>query len=120
MSATYDSNDPGQIVISFGNYQGVAQQFAVVGNLPDPAAVFEASGLVKYELGQIQPYSGTTSIAWDAKSYLPHMRVRAAGSVVGTVLMQMVGMRSLKMEIFPGKSAGQVNGFDSGALMYER
>jgi hypothetical protein len=29
-------------------------------------------------------------------------------------------MRSLKMEIFPGKSAGQVNGFDSGALMYER
>jgi hypothetical protein len=59
-------------------------------------------------------------VAWDAKTYLPHMRVRAAGGLMGTVLMQLVGTRSLEMEIFPGKAAGQVNGFDSGTLMYER
>jgi hypothetical protein len=40
--------------------------------------------------------------------------------VLGTVLMQLVGQRLLKMEIFPGKTAAQVNGFDSAALMYER
>jgi hypothetical protein len=39
---------------------------------------------------------------------------------MGTVLMQLAGTRSLEMEIFPGKAAGQVNGFDSGTLMYER
>jgi hypothetical protein len=38
-------------------------------------------------------------VAWDAKTYLPHMRVRAAGGLMGTVLMQLAG---LEMEIFPG------------------
>jgi hypothetical protein len=40
--------------------------------------------------------------------------------VIGTVLMQMIGPRSLKMETFPGKSASQVGGFDSNAVMFER
>ena len=64
--------------------------------------------------------SATTGKAWDSRSYLPHMRVRAAGGVAGTVLMQLVGKRSLRVETFPGKQAAQVSGFDSGALMYER
>jgi hypothetical protein len=120
LAVVYDGNDPGQVDISFGNYQGVAQQFAVFGNTPDPGAVSESTGLVKYELGQIQSYSAATGIAWDAKTYLPHMRVRASGGVMGTVLVQLVGPRSLKVEIFPGKKASTVSGFDSGVQMYER
>jgi hypothetical protein len=120
LAIVYDGNDPGQVDMSFGNYQGVAQQFAVVGSTPDPATVAQSSGLVKYELGQIQSYSATTGAEWDAKTYLPHMRVRAAGGVLGTVLVQLVGERSLKVEIFPGKSAAAVTGFDSSALLYER
>jgi hypothetical protein len=120
LAVVYDGNDPGQVDMSFGNYRGVAQQFAVIGSMPDPATVAQSTGLVKYELGQIQSYSATTGAAWDAKTYLPHMRVRAAGGVLGTVLVQLVGERSLKVEIFPGKTAAAVTGFDSNALLYER
>ncbi len=120
LAVVYDANDPSQIVISFGNYQGQPQQFAVVGNTPDPATVSQASGLVAYELGQIVPYSGDTGQAWDHMSYLPHIKVRAGTPASGTVLMQMVAQRQLKMEVFPGKTAAQVNEFDSGALLYER
>ena len=120
LAVVYDGNDPAQVEISFGNYQGMARQFAAFGSTPDPATVGESTGLVKYELGELQPYSAVTGVAWDTTTYLPHMRVRATGGVIGTVLMQLVGTRSLKMEIFPGKTASQVGGFDSTALMYER
>lgn len=120
LSVVYDANDPGQIEVSFGSYQGVAQQFAVIGNTPDPATVGVSTGSIEYELGQVQPYSGTTGLLWDSRSYMPHLRVRAGGSVIGTVLLELAGTRSLRMEIFPGKAAVQVTGFDSGALMYER
>ena len=119
LSVVPDGNDPEQTDISFGDYQGQPQQFAVVGNTPDPATVDQSSGLIKYELGQIEHYSADTGHSWDEKEYLPHIKT-TAGPAVGTVLMQLVGQRSLKMEIFPGKTAVQVSGFDANALMYER
>jgi hypothetical protein len=119
LSVVYDGNDPTQIDISFGNYEGQPQQFAVVGNTPDPAKVDQSTGLVKYELGQIEHYSADTGEPWDNSSYLPHIKTKA-GSVVGTVLMQVTGQRTLKMEIFPGQTAAQVSGFDSSALTYVR
>ena len=45
---------------------------------------------------------------------------RASTPPVGMVLMQMVGERQLKVEVFPGSTAAQVAGFDSNALIYER
>jgi hypothetical protein len=120
LSVVYDGNDPSQIVISFGNYQGQPEQFAVVGNTPDPATVSRAAGLVTYELGQIVTYSGDTGQPWDGKSYIPNIKARANTPPVGTVLMQMVGDRELKVEAFPGLIAAQVNGFDSSALIYKR
>jgi hypothetical protein len=115
-----DGNDPGQIDISIGNYQGMARQFAVIGNSPDPATVAESTGLVRYELGQVETYSASTGQRWDGKTYVPHVRTRAAGGVLGMVLMQMMATRSLKVEIFPGKSSSQVAGFDASAVMFER
>lgn len=120
LAVVYDGNDPDQIDISFGNYQGQAQQFAVIGNSPDPATVSQATGLIKYELGRIVTYRGDTGQLWDHMTYIPHVRTRADSIVEGTVLMQLIGRRQLKMEIFPDKSATQVHGFDSGALLYER
>jgi hypothetical protein len=120
LAVVYDGNDPRQVDISFGNYQGTPQQFAVVGNTPDPATVDQSTGLVRYELGQIEHYSADTGLAGDNISFLPHIRTRAGTGVMGTVLMQLVDTRSLKVEIFPGKPAGAVTGFDSGALMYGR
>ena len=40
--------------------------------------------------------------------------------MIGTVLLQLMAPRSLKVEIFPGKTANQVAGFDANAVMYER
>jgi len=120
LAVVYDGNDRAQIVVSFGNYQGKAQQFAVVGNSPDPAGVDQSTGVIKYELGQIEHYSADTGRVWDNRTYLSHIRTRAGRDVMGTVLFQLVDGRSLRMEIFPGKRAAEVDGFDSGALMYER
>lgn len=120
LSVVPDGNDPGQIDISFGNYQGQPQQFAVIGNSPDPAKVSESSGLIKYQLGQIENYSAETGDSWIHFAYLPHIRTRARSNVQGTVLLQLVGKRKLKMEIFPGKKAEEVSSFDPKALIYER
>jgi hypothetical protein len=120
LSIVPDGNDPTQIVISLGDYQGQAQQFATFAKQPDPASVDQSTGLVKYELGQIQVYSATTGQAWGGQQYLPHIRARASGPVAGTILVQLTGMRELKMETFPNKTAAQVRGFDGGALAYER
>jgi hypothetical protein len=119
LSVVYDGNDPRQVVISFGDYRGQPQQFAVVGNTPDPASVDQASGLIKCELGQIQHYAAGTGKPWDAQQYLPHVTTRA-GPTVGTILMQLTGQRQLKMEIFAGKTASQVIGFDANAELFER
>jgi hypothetical protein len=120
LAVVYDGNDPGQIDVSIGNYQGAARQFAVIGNSPDPANVAESTGLIRYELGVVETYALATGQRWDGKAYVPHIRTRASGGVIATVLMQMMAARSLKLEIFPGKSASQVAGFDANAVMFER
>ncbi|MBX4197242.1 hypothetical protein KW801_01650 [Candidatus Saccharibacteria bacterium] len=120
LSVVPDGNDPTWTDISFGDYQGQPQQFAVIGNTPDPAKVDSATGLVKFQLGQIEHYSATTGEIWGGQAYVPHIRTRANNNVKGTVLMQMTDKRTLKMEIFPGKTAAQVSGFDSSALIYTR
>ena len=63
----------------------------MIGDLPDPATVSQSTGLIRYELGLIQTYSASTG-------------------TIGTVLMQMIATRGIKVEIFPGKAAGQVAG----------
>ncbi len=120
LSVVYDGNDPTQSDVSFGNYQGQPQQFAVIGNTPDPAQVGQATGAVAYQLGQIETYRGDTGELWDHRSFLPHIRTRAGTSVMATVLFQLVSDRQLKVEIFPGRTVAQIQGFDASALVYER
>jgi hypothetical protein len=120
LSIVPDGNDPGWTDISFGSYQGQPQQFAVIGNTPDPAKVDLSTGLIKYQIGQIMHYSATTGEAWTGQTYVPHIRTKAGSGVMGTVLMQMTDKRTLKMEAFPGKTASQVSGFDATAKTYER
>jgi hypothetical protein len=120
LAVAYDANDPEQIDISLGDYQGAPQQFAVIGNAQDPAMVSESTGLVRYQLGSIEYFSAATGQLWDRHTFLAHIRTRASTSVMGTVLMQLMATRSLKLEIFPGKPAGQIAGFDAGAVMFER
>jgi hypothetical protein len=135
LSIAPDLYDPAATVISVGNYDsypkpspsidtstgdgsGARQYFAATGSA-DPAKVDQSSGLVKFELVERQWLTADGSL-WDNMSYTKAPKAKTNGSVKGTVLAQLLEKRKLKFEAFPGKSAGQVSGFDSNAKIYTR
>ncbi|HSX17084.1 MAG TPA: hypothetical protein VLH86_03225 [Patescibacteria group bacterium] len=104
-----DAITQGQIDISFGDYQGKATQFTAKAGSPDPATVGTNSGLTKYEfVSYVFADTPTGGIQQQNQQ------------VMGTVLFQLTGSRTLKMEAFPGKTAAQVSGFTSAVKTYER
>jgi len=120
LSIVPDGNDPTQVIVSIGDFNGQAEQFAVIGNTPDPATVSTNTGLVKYELGQIVYYSGDTGKVWDRLTYLPHLRTKASDFAAGTILVQLISPRVLQVEVFPDKTAAQTSTFTTNANLYER
>ena len=108
--------------MSIGDFGGQARQFGVRGNAPDPAVVGVATGLVKYELASYdyldlatgQPWHGGTFPSAGLKSQLQD------SPPGGTILVQLVGRRLLKVETFPGRTAAEVTGFTAAAKLYER
>ncbi len=119
LSFAYDHIDPTHIIISMGDYGGDAKQAAVKGNFPDPKDVSVSTGIVKYELAEID-YILENSQSWDRMSVVKNIKVRDSNNVEGTVLVQMLEDRKIKFEAFPGKTASQVTGFSGKAKVYER
>lgn len=113
-----DALTPDRFRVSLGDWQGEARQFGAKGNAPDPVSVSVASGLVKYELSQALYTSGGTY--WDGWSLVDDLGWENDGRVVGTVAVQLLEDRVLKVETFPGKTAGQVVGFTAATRLYER
>lgn len=99
-----------QMIVSIGDFDGRPRQFTVVGNGPDPMKVNAKDELVKYEL-TYAPFSGSG----EKIELPPQMR-----GVQGILLVQLIGDRKLKMEVFPGKSAQNVSEFTAQSRMYER
>jgi hypothetical protein len=120
LAVAYHAYDPTAIVVSLGNFQGKPRQFAVKGNAPDPAQVSVATGLVKYELMYWGYFDGNPGKTWDYRAPIDNFRVLPWGEVHGTVLMQLIAGRKLKVEVFPGRLAHEVNGFSNSAVTYER
>lgn len=118
LSVVYDYLDPAQIRVSLGNFGGYPKAFGVRGNTPDPAAVGEDSGLIKYELVKFDYYSGQNR--WDGIHLAQNLVAKNAEEVAGVVLFQLLPDGKLKVEAFPGQTALPVTGFTSLALMYER
>lgn len=116
----YDGLDPALLVVSLGDYAGEAKQFAVKGNAPDPARVGVGSGLVKYELVEINYVNKTTGQAWNRRSFMKGIKAVGESTVQGTVLVQLVAPRQMKLEVFPGKPATEVSDFTSRAQIFER
>jgi hypothetical protein len=105
-------------IVSIGNWQGTAQQFAAKGSF-DPAAVGTSTGPVKVELTGIEYVtSGGTPV--DPMHPQKGMKVYTGGTVSGTILFQVEKGEKLKVEKFPGKTAAQVSGFTSAAQTYTR
>ena len=121
LAIVYDYLDPTAIRISvggLGDYGGML--FGVRGNTPDPADVTPASGLVKYELMGTSWVVAATGERWDQSRH-PGSAIRAVSSDFrGTALVQMLGDRRIKMEVFLERAPDQVEGFTNGARIYER
>lgn len=121
LAIVYDYIDPTQIRFSIGDFDGKAAQFGVSGNAPDPANVGTESGVVKYELQYYDYYDKGTGKPWrTSDGPVANPGSRNFGSIRGTVLLQLVESRKLKLEIFPGQALGQVGGFTTSARIYER
>lgn len=120
LAFAYDGLDPSLVVVSLGNFAGEAKQFTVKGNAPNPARVNTASGPTAYELVDIVYWSGRTGKPWDRRSFIKGLRATGRLEVRGTVLVQMLAPRRLKLEVFPELSARDVTSFTSNARIYER
>jgi hypothetical protein len=121
LAFVYNELDPSSVEISIGSWDGddTGHQFAVVRNAPDPKEISVQSGAVKYELAY--PMSMTQDgNPWEQTVYAGPVRRVAGGEVAGTLLVQMLSDRQIRVERFPGKRAAEVSDFTSAAQMYER
>ncbi|HVL87559.1 MAG TPA: hypothetical protein VM681_06095 [Candidatus Thermoplasmatota archaeon] len=123
LSLVYDHLDPTQLRFSIGNWTpGREGQFGVRGNAPDWGDVSDATGRLAIELVQFQHYAANDPSRMGEVRLRPGdvPRARNLESVQGVALMELLAPRLLKLEVFPGKTAAEVDGFTDAARIYER
>ncbi len=95
LTFAYDMWDPDNILIAAGGTLELAPFYSgTIDNTPDPKDVSVATGLVKYELS----------------SYVHN----------GTLLVEMIKDRKIKVEVFPDLSKDEVSGYTENAKYYIR
>ncbi len=118
LAIAYDYIDPEHIVVSIGSYEGESKQFGVAGNDPDPSDIGTGT-LVKYGLVNFDYFDGDNR--WDRKSLVKGLKVKNSDErIIGTVLLELIEDRKLKMEIFNNKTPEEIEDFSENALIYER
>jgi hypothetical protein len=112
--------DPSVTIVSIGNWDDVARQYAVKGTV-DPAAVNSETGPVKYELVAFN-FVKSDGTQWFANGQAvgKGLQAKRETTVVGTIMFEVMAGEKLKVEKFIGKTATQVSGFTSAAVIYER
>ncbi len=118
LSIVPDYIDPNTTVVSIGNWQGTAKQFAVKGDA-DPSQVTVKNSPVKYELIELG-YETPTAAPWDGKSLIKGLKVSQRATQVGTIMFEVQSDGTLKVEKFPGLSADLVSAFGANAQIYVR
>lgn len=118
LAIAYNHIDPSLIMVSLGTYVDKAEQFAVKGNSPDPATIGKNGGIVKYELVDFDYFSDGQP--WDRMDLVKGIQAKGGQEVRGTVLLELIEDRKMKLEIFQGKIASEVSGFTQNAKFYER
>ena len=116
LAIAYDHVDPEQIRISIGTDFATDEEchycigaYGVRGNIPDPAEVSTETGLVKYELVGLERVGSS------------RQRTRHVdGEILGIFLVQILEERTIKAEVFKGKTATEVSGFSDSASLYHR
>ena len=116
-----DGIDPSVYSISIGSLLPNEQnQFGILGNGPDPAQVSVGTGLVVFELVQIGYIDAEGHIMHGLDHFVSGLRRNDSQQVIGTILMQLLEDRRLRVEAFMGRRASQVDAFTNAAVIYER
>lgn len=119
LSIAPDYIDAKSTVVSIGNWEGKAAQFAAKTAI-DPTAITKSNGPTKLELVQLN-HMLPSGQGWSGMSTPQKgITVSTNGSVLGTLLVEVQSGEKLKIEKFAGKTAGQVSGFTANAQTYER
>ncbi len=124
LAVVYDALDPTGLVVSIGSWNGEAKQFGVKGDAPNPKDISVSSGLVKYELLQLDWVVAATGDQWNRRQSTGAVKLKpienTPNAVRGTALFELVEPRRLKAEFFPGKTGAEVSGFTNAAMVYLR
>jgi hypothetical protein len=93
-------------------------QYAIKNPSVAPDKLDTSSGVVKYELAGYE-HLDQTGTKWLGVGVPKTITLNTKGTTMATALVQMTGTRELKVQVFVGKSAGEVNGF-TDATTYTR
>lgn len=95
------------------------KQFTIKNPSVTPDKLDESKGKVKYELASYE-HIDETGGKWLGASVPKKIGLNTKGNTMATVLVQLTGKRELKVEVFQGKTAGQVSDFTDAAAIYTR
>lgn len=124
LAIAYGYIDPTQLRISIGRDFGIDRNlcnicmgaYGVRGNAPDPATVNQDSGLIKYELmSRDEVYSGNPTLLEKLRG-----KEGLGTTSLGTLLVEHLGERAIRVEVIPGKSPDDVPGFTDASVVYRR
>jgi len=118
LAFAYNHIDPSMIMISIGTWIDRSQQFAVLGNGPDPATVGVDSGPIIYELVDWDYLVGDQR--WDRVTFAEGIRAVPSDYVVGSVMVELLDDRTIMFETFPGLARSAIGGFTSKARRFTR
>jgi hypothetical protein len=118
LTFAYDHLDPSMIVVSIGTFEGRSRQFAVLGNAPDPAEVAVGSEPVVLEL--VEWDYTVDGEHWDRRTLATGIAATPGSTVHGVIAVQLIDQRELQIEILPGATAADFQGFTSNAIVYTR
>lgn len=124
LSFAPDLYDPRHFVISIGSLYNQTEgetnmQHMTLANSPLPEDVGVETGLVKYDLVGWE-YLKADGSPWNGFSLTKGPTVKRHKRVTGSVLVQMIGSRKLKFEVFPGKTSAEATSFTAKAKIYGR
>jgi hypothetical protein len=106
--------DSSTMVFSTGDFGGRIRDLAIRHPTPHPGLVSARHGVVEYELVSFTSPSSATPLA------NPEALPAAYQGVHGVALVQVLEGDRLRVELFPGKTASEVEGFTDSSRIYKR
>ena len=111
--------DPTATIISIGNFNGRAEQFIISREAPDPSEVSSETGLVMYNLYDME-YLKSDGSSWDRMTLTKNIKAEPTQQINGCILFQLIEDRKLKVDMFPNIICSDTLEFSTNSIIYER